>query len=138
MAAQPGKNILLQLNTTGTTFVDAAGLRTKSVRLNKEVVDITNSDSAGRWREHLAGATVKSLSLQGSGVFLDVAVDETIRSNFNADANMNMKVIIPDYGTWSGAFTLTSLEYAGEHNGEVTYSMTWESAGTISWATTTT
>jgi TP901-1 family phage major tail protein len=138
MAAQPGKNILLQLNTTGTTFVDAAGLRTKSVRLNKEVVDITNSDSAGRWREHLAGATVKSLSLQGSGVFLDVAVDETIRSNFNADANMNMKVIIPDYGTWSGAFTLTSLEYAGEHNGEVTYSMTWESAGTLAWATTTT
>lgn len=138
MPAQPGKNILLQVNTTGTTFVDAAGLRTKSIRLNKEVVDITNSDSAGRWREHLAGATVKSLSIQGSGVFLDVAVDETIRANFAADANINMKAIIPDFGTWSGAFTLTSLEYAGEHNGEVTYDMTFESAGTIAWATTTT
>jgi TP901-1 family phage major tail protein len=138
MAAQPGKNILLQVNTSGTIYADAAGLRTKSVRLNKELVDITNSDSPGRWREALAGATVKSLSLQGSGVFLDSAVDETIRANFNTDTAMPMKVIIPDFGTWSGNFMLTSLENAGEHNGEVTYSMTWESAGTLAWATTTT
>ena len=30
---------------------------------------------------------------------------------------------------------LTSLEYAGEYNGEVTYSFTFESSGTIVFAT---
>ena len=32
----------------------------------------------------------------------------------------------PDFGTVQGAFQITSLEFAGEHNGEVTYDMALE------------
>ena len=42
---------------------------------------------------------------------------------------------IIEIGTFTGAFQVTSLEYAGEFNGEVTYSMSFESAGAITFAT---
>jgi TP901-1 family phage major tail protein len=44
------------------------------------------------------------------------------------------QVIIPDFGTISGPFQVTGLEYAGEHDGEVSYEMALESAGQISFA----
>ena len=46
----------------------------------------------------------------------------------------NYQFLIPDFGTLTGAFQITSLEYAGEHNGEVTYSLSFESAGYITYA----
>ena len=44
------------------------------------------------------------------------------------------QVIVPDFGTLSGAFQVTALEYSGEHNGELAYQMALESAGAISFA----
>ncbi len=46
----------------------------------------------------------------------------------------NFRFKIPHFGELTGAFQITSLEYAGEHNGEVTYSMSFESAGYITYA----
>jgi len=37
-------------------------------------------------------------------------------------------------GTYAGTFQITSLEYGGEFNGEVTYSITLESSGAVSFA----
>ena len=45
-----------------------------------------------------------------------------------------LKFISPDLGTLSGTFQITSLEYAGEYNGEVTYSLTLESSGYVTFA----
>ena len=42
-------------------------------------------------------------------------------------------MIVPDFGTFEGAFMIASLEYAGEYNGEATYSVTLESTGYISF-----
>ena len=41
---------------------------------------------------------------------------------------------MPDFGTLSGAFQVTALEYSGEHNGELAYQMALESAGAIAFA----
>ena len=46
----------------------------------------------------------------------------------------NFQFLIPDFGTLTGAFLISSLEYAGEFNGEVTYSMSFESSGYITFA----
>ena len=42
---------------------------------------------------------------------------------------------MPDFATFTGAFQVTSIEYAGSYNGEVTYSMSFESAGAVTFAT---
>ncbi|MAL83857.1 MAG: phage tail protein, partial [Idiomarina sp.] len=76
---------------------------------------------------------IQSLTISGSGVFTDATSETTLRGLFGASALASMSFIIPDLGTYAGNFQITSLEYAGEFNGEATYSLTAESGGTISF-----
>ena len=46
----------------------------------------------------------------------------------------NCQVVIPDFGTVQGPFQIVSLEFAGEHNGEVTFNLALESAGELTFA----
>ena len=72
MGAQRGRDLLLKLDAESNgTFVTVAGLRARQVALNATTVDITTSDSAGRWRELLEGAGTRAASLSGSGLFRD-------------------------------------------------------------------
>ena len=49
------------------------GIRTESMTINNETVDVTDKDGNG-WRELLEGAGITSMSLKGSGVVSDNAV----------------------------------------------------------------
>ena len=53
MASQRGKDLLKF--DDGASYATVAGLRTKRISFNAQSVDITDSQSAGRWRELLAG-----------------------------------------------------------------------------------
>lgn len=135
MGAQNGKDLLIKVDMDGSgTFQTVAGLRATRISFNAETVDVTNSESVGGWRELLAGAGVRSASLTGSGVFKDEATDDRMRGVFFNNLQPNYEVIIPDFGTITGAFQLTSLEYAGNHNGEATYELALASAGALSFA----
>ncbi len=132
MTAQKGKDLLLKIDSDGSgTFVTVAGLRSRSLAFNAETVDISNADSAGRWRELLEGARVKRASVSGSGIFKDAATDAAVRQVFFDGTIRNWQVIVPDFGTLAGAFQVTALQYSGEHNGEVAYELSLESAGAI-------
>ena len=49
MAAQKGKDLLLKVDSTGTgVFTTVAGMRSRTLSLNSETVDITHAESAGR------------------------------------------------------------------------------------------
>ncbi len=137
MTAQKGKDLLLKIDSNGAgSFQTVAGLRARRIALNAESVDVTDADSAGRWRELLAGAGVKRASLSGSGIFRDAASDETVRLAFFDGLIRDWQVIVPDFGTLQGAFQVTALEYSGEHNGELAYEMALESAGAIAFTAT--
>lgn len=132
MTAQKGKDMLVKLHN-GSIYETVAGLRAKQLAFNEESVDITDSESAGRWRELLGGAGVRRCGLTGSGLFKDQASDETVRSAFFAGSLIEAQIIIPDFGSLTGPFLMTALEYSGQHNGEVTFDLTLESAGAISF-----
>ena len=134
MAAQSGSNMLLKLDQTGSgSFLTVAGLRTRSLAFNAASVDTTDQESAGRWRELLAGGGVKRASVSGSGVFKDSAADAQIRSLFFAGTIRDWQLILPDFGTVRGPFQIVALEFAGDHAGEVTFDLALESAGAISF-----
>jgi TP901-1 family phage major tail protein len=99
-----------------------------------ETVDITHAESAGRWRELLEGAGVKRAAVAGRGLFKDAATDALMRQTFFDGTVRSYQVVIPDFGTIEGAFQIASLEFAGEHNGEVTYELSLESAGALTFA----
>lgn len=132
MTAQKGKDLLLKIDSDGLgSFTTVAGLRSRQIAFNAESIDITDADSAGRWRELLEGAGVKRASITGSGIFKDAATDATVRQVFFDGTICDWQVIVPDFGTLEGAFQLTALEYSGEHNGELAYEIALESAGAI-------
>ena len=136
MGAQRGKDILLKIGDGASpeTFTTVAGLRARTISLNAKTVDATDSDSAGRWRELLAGAGVKSASVSGAGIFRDAASDALIREAFFAQEARRWRLVVPDFGTLEGRFLVAALEYAGEHEGEATYALTLASAGGVSFA----
>jgi TP901-1 family phage major tail protein len=132
MAAQKGSAFLLKIDTGSGTFATVGGLRSTGITMNDEAVDVTTKDSANV-RELLANGGVQTVSVSGSGVFTDATSEATLRTAFGAASFKDFQVIIPDFGTYEGSFMVASLEYAGEYNGEVTYSVTLESSGAITF-----
>lgn len=134
MSAQKGKDLLLKVESSpGSGYETVAGMRSRRISFNAETIDITDFESAGRWRELLAGAGVQRASVSGSGIFKDAASDEQIRALFFNGQIASWQLIIPDFGDVSGAFQIASLEYGAEHNGEVTFEMALESAGAVTF-----
>lgn len=115
-------------------FVTVAGLRSKRLAFNSQTVDVTDSDSAGRWRELLGGAGMQRAGVSGAGIFKDAASDGLIRERFFAGAVSDWQVVVPDFGIVEGPFQVTALEYTGAHDGELSFEIALESAGALAWS----
>lgn len=133
MSAQKGTDLLLKVADASGAFVTVAGLRVRQIAFNAEAVDVTHAESAGRWRELLAGAGVRRASISGAGIFKDEASDALVRQIFFDGAIRDWQVIVPDFGTIAGPFQLSSLEYRGDHAAEITFDLSLESAGLLTF-----
>jgi len=132
MVAQKGRDLLLKIEN-GAGFATVAGLRSKRLAFNAQIVDVTDSDSAGRWRELLGGAGVQRAAVSGSGIFKDQASDGLVRSVFFNGTICDWQIVIPDFGTVSGPFQVAALEYSGAHDGEILFEIALESAGALTF-----
>lgn len=135
MSAQKGKDLLLKAADGQGGFVTVAGLRARQIAFNAETVDVTHSESAGRWRELLQGAGMRRAAISGSGIFKDADSDALVRQTFFDGAIRDWQVVVPDFGLIQGPFQLTSLEYRGDHAAEVTFDLSLESAGALAFTT---
>lgn len=134
MAVQNGKVLLLKVDLSDDgQFETVAGLRATRISFNAETVEVTSLASEGGWRELLSGAGVKSASVSGSGVFRDAASDARVRQIFFDGETPAFQVVIPDFGTVTGAFQITALEYSGTYNGEASYQISLSSAGALAF-----
>ena len=139
MAAQKGSSFLLKDNSTGTPTT-IGGLRSTSMTINGEMIDITTKDSsafisggADKARDLLEGGGVRSMSISASGVFTDSTAENNVRG-FAFDGQIKTYQLAFGVGsTLDGYFLITSFEKAGEYNGEETYSITLESHNTVTW-----
>ena len=135
MAAQRGKDLLLKVDADGSgSFTTVAGLRSRAISFNTETVDITHSESAGRWRELLSGAGAKTARVTGAGIFKDTASDEIVRGYVFAGTIRDWQVVVPDFGVVAGPFQITAFEISGRHDGEVAFDITLDSAGELTFA----
>ncbi len=132
MPAQKGKDLLLKIDDDGA-FVTVAGLRSKTLAFNAQTVDVTHAESAGRWRELLSGAGVRRASLSASGIFKDAASDALVREAFFNGSAPECQIVIPDFGIIEGAFQIGALEFSGNHDGEVNFEISLESAGALTF-----
>lgn len=141
MTAQKGKDLLIKIlsgdNNGVKTYRTAMGLRANTIALNAAAVDISDASQTHGWRELLSGAGLKTMSINGEGVFRDDAADEKIRTSFVNGSAEEWQVHIPNFYDITGKFQITSLEYAGEYDGVLTWRLSLESAGSLSWAAST-
>ena len=114
MAAQKGSALLMKIGDGASpeVFTTIGGMRSTSLTMNDEMVDITTKDSSGA-RTILAQGGVNSITVSGSGVFTDLPSETTLKQKFNISALTNYQFLVPDFGTFTGAFMLTTLEYGG-------------------------
>lgn len=146
MAKQRARELLLKIGDGATpteAFSTLCGLTTKTLTINNNVIDITTPDKTtpgGQlWSDVMTG--MRSMSLSGSGIFEDDASEERFRvvafgtgQTDTADAAASFQVILPDFGTFKGAFHVNSAEYGGEdQEGAVTYSLELQSKGAVTW-----
>ncbi|WP_439532098.1 phage major tail protein, TP901-1 family [Polymorphobacter sp.] len=132
MAMEKGSAFLLKVGNGAVppVFTTVAGLRTTQMTVNTETVVVTNQGSGG-WRELLSGAGVRSVSLSGSGVFTGSAAEARVKGNALSGVIDDYRVAFESGETVTGKFLITRLDYAGDFNGERTYTMALESSGPV-------
>lgn len=136
MAKQLGRALLVKIDDGAGTKSNLCGLNSKSLTLNNSSIDVTTPDCASPegalWTETLAG--LKNVSVSGDGFFEDSTAEA--RMNTVAMANDNstsFEIVVPDFGTYAGTFRIASLEFGGETEGGVTYSLSLESSGAVTF-----
>ncbi len=135
MSKYKGRELRIKVRTsTGPdVFAVVGGIRTESMTINSETVDVTDKDGNG-WRELLEGAGITSMSLKGSGVVSDNAVfTDHIMVAKMANTHLVLKIESGLGDVWQGTFAIPSVERSGEYNKEENFSITLESAGTITY-----
>ena len=137
MAKQKGRLALLAIETTTNTYTTLAGCKTKTITINNESIDVTTAPSTATtplWMQSLPGK--KSVSISADGVFLDETAEATLNTAALAnDSTANFQYTVPNFGTFTGSFHITSLDFGGDTEAEVTFSIQLDSAAAITFAT---
>jgi TP901-1 family phage major tail protein len=135
MAAEKGSAFLLKVGDGGApvTYTTVAGLRTTQLSVTSDTVVVTNKGSNG-WRELLSGAGVRQVSISGAGVFNGTAAEARLRASAMAGTLDDYEVRFEGGDGLRGRFQLTRLDYAGDFNGERSYTLSLESSGAVAAA----
>ena len=132
MGIEKGSAFLLKIGDGAATptFATVAGLRTTQLSVNGEAVVVTNKDSGG-WRQLLSGAGVRSVSVSGAGVFTGSAAETRIKGNALSGVLDDYRLSFESGDSMTGRFLVTRLDYAGDFNGERSYTLSLESSGAV-------
>jgi TP901-1 family phage major tail protein len=132
MPAEKGSAFLLKVGDGAATpvYSTVAGLRTTQLSINGDAVVITNKGS-GAWRELLSGAGVRSVSVSGAGVFTGSAAETRIKNNALSGLLDDYELSFESGERLRGKFLVARLDYAGDFNGERSYTLALESSGPV-------
>ena len=132
MAVEKGSAFLLKVGDGAVTpvFATVAGMRTTQLSINGEAVVVTHKGSGG-WRDLLSGAGVRSVSVSAAGVFTGSAAETRVKNNALAGTIDDYRLSFESGETLTGRFLVTRLDYAGDFNGERSYTLSLESSGPV-------
>lgn len=133
MPAEKGSALLLKVADGGDPLVysTVAGLRTTQMSINGDAVNITHKGSGG-WRDLLSGAGVRSVSISAAGIFTGSAAETQIRDYALTGEISDYELNFESGDRMRGQFLITRLDYAGDYNGERSYTLSLESSGPVS------
>jgi TP901-1 family phage major tail protein len=132
MPAEKGSAFLLKIGNGAPTpvYSTVAGMRTTQLSINGDVVVITNKGSGG-WRELLSGAGVRSVSVSGAGVFTGSSAETRLKTKALSGELDDCELSFESGERMQGKFLVSRLDYAGDFNGERSYTLSLESSGPV-------
>jgi TP901-1 family phage major tail protein len=132
MAVESGAAFLLKVSQGGDpeTFATVGGLRTTQATLASEQVVVTHKGSGG-WRELLGTGGVRSVSVSGAGVFTGSDAEMLVKGLALGGGLRRFELSFEGGERLRGSFQVTRLDYAGDFNGERTYTVALESSGPV-------
>ncbi|MCU0946774.1 MAG: phage tail protein [Porphyrobacter sp.] len=132
MPAQNGSAFLLKIGNGGSplAYQTVAGLRTTQMTINGDAVVVTHKGSGG-WRDLLSGAGTRSVSVSAAGIFLGSTAENAVRVHALAGTLDDYELSFEDGAKLRGRFLVQRLDYAGDFNGERSYTLQLESSGPV-------
>ena len=132
MPAEKGSAFLLKISTGATppVYQTIAGMRTTQLSISGETVVITHKGSGG-WRELLSGAGVRSVSVAAAGIFTGSAGEVRMKANALSGTIDDYELSFESGERMRGKFLVTRIDYAGDYNGERSYTLALESSGAV-------
>ena len=132
MSVEKGSAFLLKIGNGGdpVSYATVAGLRTTQMAVSGEAVNVTHKDSGG-WRELLAGAGVRAVSVSAAGIFTGSEAEVRLRGHALSGMIDQYELSFESGERMQGRFLITRLEYAGDYNGERNYMLALESSGPV-------
>jgi TP901-1 family phage major tail protein len=132
MPAEKGSAFLLKIGNGAVVpvYSTVAGMRTTQLSINGDVVVVTNKGSGG-WRELLSGAGVRSVSVSGAGVFTGSAAETRLKAKALSGELDDCELSFESGERMQGKFLVSRLDYAGDFNGERSYTLSLESSGPV-------
>lgn len=134
MAAQSGKDFILEIKDISGQFVSVAGLKVTKFVLISDTIKTTHAASDGRWQTLLNNDGTRRASLSGKILFKDARSDQLIKQYFFDGIIASWQIIIPALGKILGEFQIATLEYHAEFNSELLLDLTLESAGSLEFS----
>lgn len=127
MTAFVGRKAILSM---GSPLVAVAALRTKTLTMANEPVDVTSDDDVG-FRKLLQDPGTKTLDISFEGVAKDVPSLNALISLATSGTDIldNFSLLFPAIGTIAGEFIVSSFEIGAPYNEAATFSCSLQSAG---------
>ena len=138
MAKQKGPTLLIKLSNGEETpsFEVLCALTTKTLTINNEEIDVTTADCTAPggplWTEVLDGA--KRVSFTGQGISKKENAEARLATvAMSSPPVVAAEVVVPNFGTFAGAFFIQSSGFGGEQSGAVTFDLTAASNGPVTF-----
>lgn len=129
MAALVGRKVTFTPTGSG---VPVTGMRTKTITINNEAIDITSDDDLG-WQTFLdADPAQRGIDMSVEGITKDatlISLAVTGGSGLISEYELDFEGL----GTFTGDFHIGSLELGASYNEAVTFSCTIRSSGEPTW-----
>lgn len=136
MAKAKGRSLLIKIGdgAGSEVFTTLCALTTKQIQINNATIDVTTPDCTTpggvMWQELLDG--VKAVAVSGEGFTKDETAETRLLTVTMASPPVaNFQVVVPNFGTFDGAFFVESTGFNGDATGGVTFSLSLASTAAI-------
>lgn len=133
MAKMTGMNVkVLITNATNTDDV-LAGQRNATLKRQADTIDSTSKDTAGFWKESLAGFKSWGVDCDGAYVESDAAY-ATLEAAYLNNTDVGIVVEFPSGAKYTGRATIKDFSLELPYDGLVTYKLQFDGNGALTKA----